>query len=53
MSQFDLVILKNHLINRLNFFIAYLKNKKEFLIEQIKKIEGIDITEYLESYKKF
>ena len=40
------------MINRLNYFIVCMKNEKKYLIEDIKEISGIDITEYLESYRK-
>ena len=53
MSEFDCTILKNHLTNRLNSFIRCKNDVKKIFIEDVKEISGKDITESMESYKKF
>ena len=53
MSEFDCTILKNHLTNRLNSFIRCKNDVKKNFIEDVKEISGEDITESMESYKKF
>ena len=53
MSEYNIFILKNHLVNRLNSFMRCINNVKKIFIEDVKEISGEDITESMESYKKF
>ena len=53
MSEYNIFILKNHLVNRLNSFMRCINDVKKEFIEVVKEISGEDITESMESYKKF
>ena len=53
MSEYNIFILKNHLVNRLNSFMRCINDVKKECIENVKEISGEDITESMESYKKF
>ena len=53
MSEYNIFILKNHLINRLNSIIISTNNYKPRFIEDLKEISGIDVSKSIESYKEF